>query len=79
MYWWGVEGMKVNIRINTDVDEQEEIIGLVKYLFTLKGSVGKTRLVTNNNICNGRIVSIFGVGVSNGVAGTVLHLRGCGD
>jgi len=25
--------MKVNIRINTDVDEQDEIINLVKYLF----------------------------------------------
>jgi len=40
--------MKVNIRINTDVDEQEDIINLVKYLFNNSNHKDQKKLPSDN-------------------------------
>jgi len=43
--------MKVNIRVDTRVDEQEDIIGLVKYLFVnfvKEDAVNQTKLNSDN-------------------------------
>jgi len=46
--------MKVNIRINTDVDEQEEIINLVKYLFNNSNHKDQKKLPSDNKESNNK-------------------------